>query len=512
MKTHLIIQKNKDNENLLYKKAEKEPLITSYELVSENKIKFAWNKRSKSTGILICSRYDIESELDAQTVINFCKNLINEGGNKFYSPRPNSFTMVDNASIFGSSEKLSFKKNYYKTCKDIARKFINFLPKRLIYLLIRFKKKYNYNQIYKVEESNNSLKPKFQIPEYLKEISSTKWMEWRDNTSLQRDLIERNDKYFPHPTTMHVAVLNICNLKCIMCPYHSPSYKDSHTSGYFDEKKSLSFKTFKNIADYAGKNKISLQFGQIEETLLHPRIFDFIEYAKAKGVPEIHMTTNGTLLNKEKAEKLARSGIDSVMFSIDSIDPKTYKEIRGSNLERLEKNIDYFLPLAKKAGIKLTCSFIRQEPAISQKDEFLEKWKKKGVDAVTFYVLTDHDHETGEFVRTENFREDTKRYPCASPWIQTVIMPDGGVGLCCKTMTDIGWKVTTVGNVNVDNFDDIWNSERYRLVRSELLKNKFKEFSTCKDCLIWSASTSITEKGKDYIKTYNETMETYNFF
>ena len=64
---------------------------------------------------------------------------------------------------------------------------------------------------------------------------------------------------------------------------------------------------------------------------------------------------------------------------------------------------------------------------------------------------------------------------------------------------------------NKDNFDDIWNSERYRLVRSELLKNKFKEFSTCKDCLIWSASTSNIEKGKDYIKTYNETMETYEF-
>ena len=130
---------------------------------------------------------------------------------------------------------------------------------------------------------------------------------------------------------------------------------------------------------------------------------------------------------------------------------------------------------------------------------------------MTFYVLSDHDPRTGEIIRTEQFREDEMRYPCASPWVQTAIMPDGSVGLCCKTMTDIGWQITSVGNINTQDFDEIWSSDRYRTVRRELLNNEFEEFTTCKRCPIWSATTNLTEYGDDYVRSFNETMETITF-
>lgn len=237
---------------------------------------------------------------------------------------------------------------------------------------------------------------------------------------------------------MNVAVLNRCNLKCVMYPHHSPVYREFHTSGYFDEGHGLTMDTFRRLAICAGKRDIALQFGRIEEALLHEHIFDFIRLAKSLGVPHVHLTTNGTLLTSRGAQLLAESGVDSVMFSIDSVDDATYRKIRGASLGRLERNIEHFLPLARKCGIRVVCSFIRQEPALSQRDKFLERWRNRGVDAVTFYVLSNHDPRTGEFIRTEQFRDDPDRYPCASPWVQTAIMPDGSIGLCCKTMTDVG--------------------------------------------------------------------------
>ena len=59
--------------------------------------------------------------------------------------------------------------------------------------------------------------------------------------------------------------------------------------------------------------------------------------------------------------------------------------------------------------------------------------------------------------------------------------------------------------------DEIWTGNNYRKVREELLDQSFDKFPVCKDCEIWSASTSIVEEGKDFRRTFNETMETYQF-
>lgn len=131
---------------------------------------------------------------------------------------------------------------------------------------------------------------------------------------------------------------------------------------------------------------------------------------------------------------------------------------------------------------------------------------------MTFYVLTDHDPKTGKFIRTEEFRDKGDRYPCASPWLQSVAFPDGEISLCCKTMTDVGWRgVVSVGSLKDAEFEGIWTSEKYRKVRDELIKGHFEEFQVCADCEIWSASTQAVEVGEGYVRTFNETMTTYQF-
>ena len=512
-KMHVLVAKGTDDKCILknYLRSRGESCVVHE--VATNKIKPIWNKFAKKDVLVVCSQYLIEEDADRDVVIRFIESFRDFSGNKFYIPRPNSFIEVDTPSIFASNNGNRFKtpirRLVISNLRSIALRFPRSFKQKLSYA------KHMLNVRYHQIKSSPSIqdlnfKPSIVVPNFLSHIKGS-WIDWRDQIALHRDLIERNHLYFPHPKSMHVAIYNKCNLKCVMCPYHSPVYQDAHTSGYFDTEKSLSMDTFKTLADYAGARGISLQFGQIEETLLHPNLFDFISYAKKVGVPYVHVTTNGTLLTSAKAEKLANSGVDSVMFSVDSIDPETYKQIRGSNLERLERNIDYFLPFAKTKDIRVTCSFIRQEPASGQQDAFLHKWKAKGVDAVTFYVLSDHDPQTGEFIRTEQFRNEDERYPCASPWVQTVIMPDGDIGLCCKTMTDVGWKITSVGNINQKSFDQIWNSDNYKRVRQELLNNKFQEFSTCSKCPIWSASTILNEYSDDYVKSFNETMETITF-
>jgi hypothetical protein len=168
--------------------------------------------------------------------------------------------------------------------------------------------------------------------------------------------------------------------------------------------------------------------------------------------------------------------------------------------------------LAKKNNIETTVSFILQPQAVDEKKSFIEKWRRKGVDNVTFYVLTEHEPSTGKSIRLKEFYTKERRYPCSSPWEQSVVFPEGEVSLCCKTLTDVGWKgVISVGNLNQSTFEEIWHGKEYNNVRKEVLKNSFKKYKVCEDCFIWSSRVRFSENKEDYVRTYNETIETFSF-
>jgi MoaA/NifB/PqqE/SkfB family radical SAM enzyme len=492
-----------------------------HRLVDTSELGFvrAWNRCARLDQPAFIVDYPIESPADISAIEAFIEHVIAAGGAWYYAPRPNDYVQVERAALVGMSPAAarSPRAAYAQLAKPYAKQLIALLPpmvrghmRRLAVRAYEWSMVASATQV--VAMRADDFRPQVQLPLALQGWME-KWQSWNAPESVQhRDLLTRVDKFFPHPLNFHVILLNKCNLKCVMCPYHAPEYKEAHTSGYFDEYRAMDEGTFRRIAEYAGRHGLRLQFGQIEEVLMHKRALDFFEIARDAGVRDFHLTTNGTLLTREKADRLAASGIKSVMFSIDAVDADTYQKIRGDDLEKLEKNIQYFMPLAKRAGISVTASFILQPQAAAERNRFLEKWKSLGVDAVTFYVLTEHDKKTGAMIRMQEMYDKGKRYPCASPWLQTVIFPEGEVSLCCKTMTDVGWRgVVSVGNIREQSFTEIWTGDRYSVVRSELLKNHFKDFAVCRNCAIWSASTSGVEDGPGYRRTYNETMETYQF-
>ena len=485
----------------------------------------AWEQLVRMGAPAFLFDYPIETENDLKAIDAFMAHVNQNGGEWFYSPRPNEYVDVDNAAMIGMAVAQSLGGATFKEIlKPYAKRAIERLPlqwrRPVRNLAQRIYQKSavpasagepSAAQNGRKDERNFS--PVVKIPGALRRLQFN-WKNWQaPKEVLSRDLLDRVTNFYPHPSSIHVIVLNQCNLKCVMCPYHSPKYKQHHTSGYFDERKALTTETFRKVAEYAGSRKIGLQFGQIEEVLMHKSFFEFLDVSRECGVPQIHVTTNGVLLDQAKAERLASSGVTSVMFSIDSVNPETYREIRGSDLEQLEQNIRYFMPLAKRAGISVMASFILQPQAINERQQFLDKWRALGIDQVTFYVLTDHDVKTGSFIRDGGeIYAKGDRYPCASPWTQAVMFPEGEISLCCKTMTDVGWRgVVSVGTLKDKSMEQIWRGEEYRKVRQELLDNSFDKFPVCINCEIWSASTSLVEEGKDFKRTFNETMETYQF-
>lgn len=465
--------------------------------VEDAETRRAWNRAARAGRPVVVVNYPVETGGDADTVEAFVTAVSQRPGALYYAPRPNDFLSVAEPALAGMGAATPLdggNEGPLDRLRKSARKLFRSAP---------------------AGSAPSRLAPSGPVPLTPRALAAwgLSWVPWHPSpAALRRDLIDRVERFFPHPLSVHVIVLNKCNLKCVMCPYHSPAYRAGHRSDYFDEYRSMTPETFEKIAEYAADLGVTLQFGQIEEVLMHKRAINYIARAKELGVPHVHLTTNGTLLTPEKASALADSGIDSVMFSVDALNADTYHSIRGDDLDRLERHILDFLDKAKSRGTRVGASFILQPQSLEERDAFLAKWRKTGLDYITFYALSRQDVATGRPLDRAEFYDKGERYPCATPWFQSVVFPDGEVSLCCKTMNDVGWRgVVSVGNLNTASLDAVWTGERYALVREELLGNRFEDFDVCSDCEIWSAGTMLTEEGPGYVRTYNETLESYTF-
>jgi len=84
-----------------------------------------------------------------------------------------------------------------------------------------------------------------------------------------------------------------------------------------------------SIAASFGVRKVKLTGG---EPLLRKDILEIVEgVGSPKGISEVSMTTNGTLLDR-LAEPLKEAGLTRVNVSLDTLNPKSFQIITGANV------------------------------------------------------------------------------------------------------------------------------------------------------------------------------------
>lgn len=139
---------------------------------------------------------------------------------------------------------------------------------------------------------------------------------------------------FPY---LRLSITDACNFKCVYClpnGYQRPSGAE----GYLSIHEILNLiRAFAEMGTY----KVRLTGG--EPTLRR----DFLEIArnirKISGIQQIALSTNGYRI-KQLASELRPAGITSLNVSIDSLDPKRFAEITGSDqLHTILEGIDAVL-------------------------------------------------------------------------------------------------------------------------------------------------------------------------
>lgn len=360
------------------------------------------------------------SYLDFVAFYDFVRYCLNTQSNVFFSPRINPVLHTQEPvylALCALASLPNFVVEFLYRTESISVDFRNELHKNI-----------RGNSISRVD-----------IPKYCTNLDST-WLSY-DNAALSAIFLEKYlDIFYPSPTTVHVALSNRCNLKCVMCPYHAKEYRDMQTASFFKHPNYMDTATFRNIAKYCGKYNTFLQFGQLDEPLIHPQFLEFLDIAKEENVQKITITTNGTMLNQHNADAIAQSNVVGITFSLDAIDRESYKKIRGHDYDQTLANIEYLLSALAAKGKKIqlgVCFILQGENAHAKSQDFLHYWIQK-VDKVKFHQLTTYYvDEQGILLpkHEHSFRKHTERYACSIPWTVMFVLPDCKVSFCCHGMS-----------------------------------------------------------------------------
>ena len=242
----------------------------------------------------------------------------------------------------------------------------------------------------------------------------------------------------PMFSSVEIETINRCNGNCCFCPVN-------HKQDPRPFKK-MSRELFRKIIDELASMNFDgrLSLYSNNEPLLDTRIHEFVEYAKSRlPSAQIGISTNGTLLNVEKYERLVEN--------LDSLVINNY----SNDINRLKPNL---MEVSR---------YIDSRPELWEKTDIRIRYEKE--------VLTTRGGQA------PNACHHKPRKPincgCLLPTYQMIIRPDGGLSLCCNDALG----TVTLGDVNVESLMEAWNNATARRIRRKVLRSRAC-FEICQGC------------------------------
>ena len=254
------------------------------------------------------------------------------------------------------------------------------------------------------------------------------------------------------PEIVQIEATNICNAKCVFCPRDEMHRRQGI----------MTVELFKKIVDECAELGIThVRMHNYGEAFVDRKLVEKVRYAKQKGIQEVGMISNGSLITEPVAKGMIEAGLDAINISVDASGKEVFEATRiGLKYDKVIANIERLLRLRAESGKrrpKLILSFVRQNNSADEQ-AFIEHWR----------TIADKIHVTDlhNWAGTLNTESDVN-YPCYRPWLTFTVLWDGRVSLCCA---DFDGK-TILGNLNTHTIAEIWNAEAYRNVRREHLES-----------------------------------------
>lgn len=200
------------------------------------------------------------------------------------------------------------------------------------------------------------------------------------------------------PTFLQIEPVGQCNLRCQMCPIQFRREGPPHGRPAF-----LDFDKFTQLIDrFAGLNELQLQ--GLGEPMMHPRFFDMVAYAAARGI-KVSTNTNLTLLTARRAELCITSGLGELHASVDGATAETYERIRvRAHFDRIVANLERLVETRRRlasATPRLRMVSVAMRQNLHELPDLVRLAHRLTIDTVFVQHLC---HDFGESSLPEHYR------------------------------------------------------------------------------------------------------------
>ena len=322
------------------------------------------------------------------------------------------------------------------------------------------------------------------------------------------------------PLKLYIEVSSVCGFRCPTC-FNSVIRRPGIM---------MNFDRYKEIVDSA--RPVYLELTSMGESFYNKELSEMVNYAKQKRI-YTKLITNGFNLDEKKARALVNTGIDYLIFSLDSLVEEVYDRVRSKgklpgvieNIKCFQKlrdehspdtkvgvyflisalNIDSFsrtLELAEelnfdKIWVGLAYKLFETPNEIFILEEQDSETRQRYIDAMKAARAFAHKSGRNDVVSAIDYcldimidhwsnRKSESRKLCYSCLYNPYILADGTLLPCClsgmaavtdKNIADL----MSMGNVFDSGFMDSWQSEKAARVRRSILEDR-SNFAICRDC------------------------------
>ena len=301
------------------------------------------------------------------------------------------------------------------------------------------------------------------------------------------------------PLHLDLELSGVCNFKCSSC----------FQNGLIEKPLGLmDYNLFTKIIDEGVEKGLCAIKLQIRgESFLHPRIFDCIRYAKDKGVLDVQITTNGSLLNDDNIQQVLDSGLDAIIFSVDSHHGDNFSRKKGQReYASVERVIEKLLHLRKVQG--RTAPWVRLQSSIPDMNPVsFEKAKN-------YLIENFPDADINVVSRIYNFRDDVDAYPdlhenytlrpCSYLMHRLAVFWNGEITACCSDYNNR----FQLGDANTQTIEEVWLSEKMNGFRALHKNGQRLDMSICRHCVACLSPKTgdvVVDQAKCHIADYSGT-------
>ncbi len=317
------------------------------------------------------------------------------------------------------------------------------------------------------------------LRKFIKEENKEKIMH-----SLPYRLYERL-KLKNHPINFSVELTTKCNAFCNMCTRASLiKQKKLDIKNMSPEILNKVLEEMKKF--YKAGKKIFFSPMGLGESLLYPDLYELFKEIKKIGNIPIVIATNGITLNNQASQKLIDLGVDEIIISLNTNNPKTYKSHMGVNTYNLvKKNAENLIKIRNESNKKTPRIYIQYLDYKNNLDKYaddIKNWLKimKYNDKCFVHPIA---NQAGFYPGSTNIEK--QNFPCPQPFWRIAIKINGDIYPCDPCFYSGSEKVNSlyIGNIkDVDLYEQFFSKGKRAEIINQMKQNNYSSIPNCEKC------------------------------